>query len=163
MTRRRSPLPGLLALLIMCSLIAALGAWLFMPDLVRLMVHRLVPPVYPGVELLERTERVEFGTSTEDQTFRAHAQVYTVREWMEQRMPGFKTCETDTTDLADCSTNHLCDVNPISKAMLWMLLGEQSFHAQACVSVLIRAEPGDEHYTIIRYTLIWPAVENDSQ
>jgi hypothetical protein len=159
-TRRRSLLPGLLALFIMCSLIAALGGWLFLPDLLRLVVQRLTPPAYPGAALIERAERVEFGTATEDATFRVHEQVYTVRSWMEQRMPGFKTCETDTNYIADCSTNLICDASPISKGMIWILLGEYSEYAQACVAVLIRAEPGDEDYTIIRYTLSWPAVDN---
>ena len=44
LSRRRSPIPGLLALLIMGSLIAALGVWLFAPDLIKGMASRLAPP-----------------------------------------------------------------------------------------------------------------------
>lgn len=162
-TRRRSSIPGLFALLIMCSLILALGVWLFLPDLMQLMVQRLTPPVYPGVELLERTVRTEFGTSTEESTFRAHEQVYTVRAWMEQRMPGFATCVSDTSYLPDCSTNLVCDTGPISKAMIWLMLGEEGRHSRACVSVTIMAEPGNDQNAIIRYSVNWPAQETQSQ
>jgi len=162
-TRRRPTWPGLIALLLMCGLVLSLGVWLFLPDLISVMVHRLTPPTYPGVALMEQTERVEFGTATEEITFRAHEQVYAVRSWMEQRMPGFKTCESATTYLPDCSTNIICDSSFISKGLIWLLAGGDSRDGQACVSVLIRAEPSDERATLIRYTVIWPAVETLSE
>lgn len=162
-TRRPSILPGLMALFVMCGLIFSLGVWLFLPDLIRVTVQRLMPPAYPGVEILDRSERLEFGTATEEITFHSREQVYAVRSWMEQRMPGFKTCESDTTYLPDCSSNIVCDSSFISKGLIWMLVGQDNHNSQACVSVLIRAEPGDESTTLIRYTVIWPAVEEQTQ
>ena len=163
MTNRRPPIPGIIALVIMCSLILSLGAWLFLPDLVRVMALRMMPPAYPGMELLDHVERLEFGTGTDETTFRARAQVYGVRSWMEQRMPGFKTCVTDTSYLPECSTNVICDTSLISKAMIWVLMGETGLRRQACVAVVLLPVTEDDRYTLIRYTVSWPAPMDDAQ
>jgi hypothetical protein len=162
-TRRPPVLPGVMALCVMCGLIFSLGVWLFLPDLIKVMTGRLVPPAFPGAEQVDHAERLEFGTATEETTFRAHAQVYAVRPWMEQRMPGFTTCATDTSYLPDCSSNIICDTSIISKTLIWMLLGENGRHSEACVAVIILPMPTDERYTLIRYTLSWPAVEEQTQ
>ncbi len=66
--RRRTPWPGLVALLITCGLIAALGVWMFLPDLIKGMAARLVPPAYPGGQFLDDVERDECRTATKETT-----------------------------------------------------------------------------------------------
>jgi hypothetical protein len=163
LSRRRSPIPGLLALLIMCGLILSLGVWLFLPDLIKGMTGRLMPPAFPGVEQVDHIERLEYGTATEETTFRAHAHVSAVRPWMEQRMPGFNTCTAFTPINPNCSANILCDTSFVGKGLIWLLLGEDGRRSEACVAVIILPMPGDDRFTLIRYTVSWPALMDDAQ
>jgi hypothetical protein len=161
MTRRRSPLPGLLALLVMCSLIAALAVWLFVPDLVKVMAGRLVPPMYPGVKMIEHFDREEAGAAIDETTYQVKAHVSSVLPWMEQHMPGFTTCAAFSPINPNCSANILCDTSFIGKSLIWLMLGDAGRRSDACVAVIILPQPGDDRFTLIRYTISWPAlVEN---
>lgn len=155
--RRRTPWPGLVALLIMCGLIVALGVWMFLPDLIKGTAVRLAPPPYPGGQFVDHIERTEYGTATEETTYRVSAHVSTVRPWMERRMPGFDTCAAFTPINPNCSANIVCDNSFISRGLIWLLLGEAGRRSETCVSVMILPLPGDDRYTLIRYTVNWPA------
>jgi hypothetical protein len=157
MTRRRSPLPGLFALFLMCGLVGAFGAWLFLPDLIKVMTARLAPPMYPGVQVVDEVGHVEFGTATEQKTYRVATHVSVVQPWLERRMPGFDTCVGTTPTRANCQTNIVCDSSPISRGLIWLLLGEAGNRSEACVSVMVLPLPGDDRYTLIRYSMSWPA------
>lgn len=160
-TRRRPLWPGLIALFVMFSLIVALGLWLFLPDLVKGTAFRLIPPAYPGAQFVEQVERVEYGTATEETTYRVSAHVSTVLPWMERRMPGYNTCAAFTPINPNCSANILCDRSAIGKGLIWLMLGEYGRRSETCVAVMILPLPGDDRYTLIRYTVSWPApIEN---
>jgi len=155
--RRPPPWPGLVALFVMCSLIVALGLWMFLPDLVKGMALRLAPPAYPGGQFVDLVERLEYGTATEETIYRVSAHVSTVRPWMERRMPGFNTCAAFTPINPNCSANIVCEKSFIGKALIWLMLGENGRRSETCVSVMILPLPGDDRYTLIRYSMSWPA------
>lgn len=155
--RRRSPLPGVLALFVMGSLIVALAVWLFAPDLIKGMAGRLTPPVYPGVRMIEHFDREEAGAAFDETTYQVKAHVSSVLPWMEQRMPGFTTCTAFTPIDPNCSANIICDTSFIGKSLIWMMLGDAGRRSEACVAVVILPQPGDDRFTLIRYTVSWPA------
>lgn len=161
-SRRRSPIPGLFALLIMGSLIAALAVWLFVPDLIETMASRLSPPVYPNAQPVEAIDRAEAGTAIKETTFQVKAHVSAVLPWMEQHMPGFSTCTAFTPINPNCSANILCDTSFIGKSLIWLMLGEAGRRSDACVAVVILPQPGDDRFTLIRYTVSWPAPAESS-
>ena len=162
MTRRRSSIPGLFALLVMGSLIVALGVWLFAPDLVKTMASRLAPPVYPGVKMVEHIDREEAGAAIEETTYQVKVHVSSVLPWMEQRLPGFTTCTAFTPIDPNCSANIVCDTSFIGKSLIWLMLGDAGRRSEACVAGVILPQPGDDRFTLIRYTVSWPALAESS-
>ena len=157
LSRRRSPIPGLLALLIMGSLIAALGVWLFAPDLIKGMASRLAPPVYPNAKPIEAVDRDEVGIVIAETTYQVKAHVSAVLPWMEQHMPGFSTCTAFSPINPNCSANIVCDTSFIGKGLIWLMLGDAGRRSDACVAIVILPQPGDDRFTLIRYTVSWPA------
>ena len=157
MTRRRFPLPGLIALLIMCSLILALAVWLFLPDLIKGLTSRLTPQLYPNARKVEHVNHEEFGIAVEEITYQVKAHVSSVLPWMEQRMPGFTTCAAFSPIDPNCNANIVCDTSFIGKSLIWLMLGDAGWRSEACVAVTILPQPGDDRFTLIRYIMSWPA------
>lgn len=162
LSRRRSLFPGLFALLVMGGLIVALGVWLFVPDLIEVLAGRLSPPVFPNAQPIEVIDREEAGTAIKETTYQVKAHVSAVLPWMEQHMPGFSTCAAFSPINPNCSANILCDTSFISKSLIWLMLGDAGRRSDVCVAVIILPQPGDDRFTLIRYTVSWPAPAESS-
>jgi hypothetical protein len=148
-------LPGIAAALCLFSIVAALPAWIFLPQVaVERMARALMPPLYPGATPIHNeTKSGTTGEVAEITSYRVPARMGKVAPWMERVMPGFRPC----TGLdPHCMSNRRCNETSISKLTARLLMPPDGMNDTPCVVVVIEPYGGDASETRIHTTLFWP-------
>lgn len=156
MKRALSVLPGLIALMIMLLLMAGLGAWLFLPSqLAEQRARAMVPPMFPGAELVQDLSGTIAGASNQTQIYIVRADMVRVHGWFEQRLPGFGLCSASIR--ADCFSNEKCDDSLVGALLNQIMFLGQHETVRTCVSIVIEPELPSGRRTIVHVNLGWPS------